>query len=88
MLKRTKIVGGWGSAPDPTGGAKSLQRSPDPLAVMGWDRDLVASTWWCPSTFRECPSNYLLLATGLTKYSIASRAARYAIPNLRKTVAG
>ena len=35
--KCTKIVGGWGSAPDPTGGAYSAP--PDPLAVTGWDGD-------------------------------------------------
>ena len=35
----TKIVSGWGGAPDPAGGAYSAP--PDPLAVMGWDRDLV-----------------------------------------------
>ena len=23
----------------------SLQRSPDPLAVMGWDRDLMTPSW-------------------------------------------
>ena len=32
-LKCTKIASGWGSAPDPTGGAYSA--SPDPLAVRG-----------------------------------------------------
>ena len=32
-LNRTKIVGGWGSAPDPAGGAYSAP--PEPLAVMG-----------------------------------------------------
>ena len=32
-LKCTKIVSGWGSAPDPTGGAYSAP--PDPLAVQG-----------------------------------------------------
>ena len=32
-LKCTKIAGGWGSAPDPAGGAYSP--SPDPLAVTG-----------------------------------------------------
>ena len=37
-LKCTKIVGGWGSAPDPAGGAYSAP--PGPLAVMGWDGDL------------------------------------------------
>ena len=37
-LKCTKIVGGWGSAPDPAGGAYSAP--PDPLAVMGWDGNL------------------------------------------------
>ena len=31
----SKIVSGWGSAPDPAGGAYSAP--PDPLAVMGWD---------------------------------------------------
>ena len=34
-LKCTKIVVGWGSAPDPAGGAYSAP--PDPLAVWGWD---------------------------------------------------
>jgi len=38
-LKCTKIIGGWGSAPDPAGGAYSAP--PDPLAVMGWDRDFM-----------------------------------------------
>ena len=38
-LKCTKIVGGWGSAPDPT--EKAYSASPDPLAVMSWDRDLM-----------------------------------------------
>ena len=37
----TKIVNGWGSAPDPAGGAYSAP--PDPLAVMGWDGDLVTT---------------------------------------------
>ena len=32
-----KIVGGWGSAPDPAGGAHSAP--PDPLAALGWDGD-------------------------------------------------
>ena len=32
-LKCTKIVGGWGSAPDPAGGVYSAP--PDPLAVRG-----------------------------------------------------
>ena len=32
-LKCTKIAGGWGSAPDPAGGAYSAP--PDPLAVTG-----------------------------------------------------
>ena len=32
-LKCTKIAGGWGSAPDPAGGAYSAP--PDPLAVRG-----------------------------------------------------
>ena len=32
-LKCTKIVGGWGSAPDPAEAAYSTP--PDPLAVMG-----------------------------------------------------
>ena len=32
-----KIVGGWGSAPDPAGGAYSAP--PDPLAALGWDGD-------------------------------------------------
>ena len=44
-LKCTKIAGGWGSAPDPAGGAYSAP--PDPLAVRrewegdgdGWRRD-------------------------------------------------
>ena len=40
-LKFTKIAGNW--APDPTGGAYSAP--PDPLAVIGWDRDLVAPPW-------------------------------------------
>ena len=37
-LKCTKIAGGWGSAPDPTGGAYSAP--PEPLAVRGerWER--------------------------------------------------
>ena len=38
-LKCTKIVGGWGSAPDLAGGAYSAP--PDPLAVMSWDQDLM-----------------------------------------------
>ena len=36
-LKCTKIVVGWGSAPDPVGGAYSAL--PDPLAVWAWDGD-------------------------------------------------
>ena len=32
-LKCTKLAGGWGSAPDPAGGAYSAP--PDPLAVTG-----------------------------------------------------
>ena len=32
-----KIVGGWGSAPDPAGGAYSAP--PDPLAALSWDGD-------------------------------------------------
>ena len=32
-LKCTEIVGGWGSAPDPAGGAYSAP--PDPLAGLG-----------------------------------------------------
>ena len=36
--KVAKIVGGWGSAPDPAGGAYSAP--PDPLAALGWDGDL------------------------------------------------
>ena len=35
-LKCTKIAGGWGSAPDPAGGAYSAP--PDPLAVRGEGR--------------------------------------------------
>ena len=35
-LKCTKIVSGWGSAPDPAGGAYSAP--PDPLAVRGEGR--------------------------------------------------
>ena len=38
----TKIVSGWA---DPAGGAYSAP--PDPLAVMGWDGDLVTTFWWC-----------------------------------------
>ena len=38
-LKCTKIVGGWGSAPDPAEGA--YRAPPDLLAVMSWDRDLM-----------------------------------------------
>ena len=41
----TKIVSGWGSAPDPAGGAYSAP--PDPLAVMGWDGDLVTTFFGC-----------------------------------------
>ena len=41
----TKIVSGWGSAPDPAGGAYSAP--PDPLAVMGWDGDLVTTFLGC-----------------------------------------
>ena len=55
----------WGSLQRSHWGAYSAP--PDPLAVMGWDQDLVAPTWWCPSTFRECPSNVLLLAKGLNE---------------------
>ena len=36
-LKCTKIAGGWGRAPDPTGGAYSAP--PDPLAVRGEGRE-------------------------------------------------
>ena len=47
-LEGTKIVSGWGSAQTPLG---SLQRSPDPLAVMGWDGDsetnFFAGCKWC-----------------------------------------
>ena len=41
----TKIVSSWGSAPDPAGGAYSAP--PDPLAVMGWDGDLVTTCSGC-----------------------------------------
>ena len=41
----TKIVSGWGSAPDPARGAYSA--TPDPLAVMGWDGDLVTTFLGC-----------------------------------------
>ena len=41
----TKIVSGWGSAPDPAGGAYSAP--PDPLAVMGWDGVLVTTFLGC-----------------------------------------
>ena len=51
----TKIVSGWGSAPDPAGGAYSAP--PDPLAVMGWDGDLV-------TTFLECKLCAPLLVAG------------------------
>ena len=40
-LKCVKSVGGWGSAPDPAGGAYSAP--PGPLAVIGRDEDFVAS---------------------------------------------
>ena len=43
--KCTKIVSGWGSAPDPAGRAYSAP--PDPLAVMGWDGDLVTTLLGC-----------------------------------------
>ena len=43
--KCTKIVSGWGSAPDPARGAYSAP--PDPLAVMGWDGDLVTTLLGC-----------------------------------------
>ena len=47
-LKYTTIVGSWGSAPDPAGGA--ISALPDPLVVMGWDRDLMhtydSATQW------------------------------------------
>ena len=36
-LKYTKIVVGWGSAPDPVGGAYNVP--PGPLAVWAWDGD-------------------------------------------------
>ena len=45
-LKCTKIVGCWGSAPDPTGGAFSAP--PDLLAVMAWDRDLMTPPRFTP----------------------------------------
>ena len=38
-LKFAKIVGDWGSTPDPAGGAYSTP--PEPLVAMGWDRDFV-----------------------------------------------
>ena len=38
--KCTKIVGCWGFAPDPAGGAYS---APDSLTVMGWDGELVTT---------------------------------------------
>ena len=37
--KCSKTVVGWGSAPDPAGAAHS--NLPDPLTVMGWDRNLM-----------------------------------------------
>ena len=37
-LKCPKIVGGWGSAPGPAGGAYSAH--PDPLAGMGWGHEI------------------------------------------------
>ena len=46
----------------------SLQRSPDPLAVMGWDGDLVTNlvgSIMCPLARDRCPLAILRLATGL-----------------------
>ena len=37
--KSTKIIGSWGSVPDPAEGANSAPS--DPLAAMGLDRDLM-----------------------------------------------
>ena len=37
LVKCTEIVGGWGSAPDPAGGAYSAP--PDPLAGLGEGRE-------------------------------------------------
>ena len=44
----TKIASGWGGAPDPAGGAYSAP--PDPLAVIGWERDFVT-----PPAFSQRP---------------------------------
>ena len=66
----TKIVSGWGSAPNPAGGAYSAP--PDPLAVMGWDGDSITTFWgvWmmCPLACGRCPLAVLRLATGLPPY--------------------
>ena len=55
-LKCLKIVGGWSSAPDSTGGAHSAP--PDPLTGMGWEYKFVSllSCWGClavPQTLLE-----------------------------------
>ena len=68
-LKCTNIVGGWGFAPDPAGGAYSSP--PGPLAVKGWDEDLVTILVgvdfdMCPLACDQCPLALLKLATGLT----------------------
>ena len=41
VQKWPKSLGGWGSAPDPAGGAYSAP--PDPLAALGWDGDFKTS---------------------------------------------
>ena len=55
--KVAKIVGGWGSAPDPAGGAYSAP--PDPLAALGWDGDLNPPSR-NPGYAPECNGYYLL----------------------------
>ena len=53
----------------------SLQRSPGPLAVKGWDKGLVTTLVgvdfdMCPLAFDRCPLAVLKLATGLIPTNI------------------
>ena len=61
---------GWGSAPDPAG--RSYNAPPVPLAVKGWDGDLVTTPVgvdfdMCPLACDQCPLAILRLATGLRR---------------------
>ena len=79
----TKIVSGWGSAPDPAGGAYSAP--PNPLAVMGWDGDLVTNFWgvnYVPLARGRCPLAVLRLATGLLMQQIPLFLSNSTAPSL------